>query len=78
VLFSSSMVLKVADFGLAVNLREERAVTRVGESPTIRHTSYAESELCRVLYVHAQITYKAWHAFCALPCRHQNVWLQRC
>ncbi|KAF6254945.1 kinase-like domain-containing protein [Scenedesmus sp. NREL 46B-D3] len=29
VLFSSSMVLKVADFGLAVNLREERAVTRV-------------------------------------------------
>ncbi|WIA40877.1 hypothetical protein OEZ86_004542 [Tetradesmus obliquus] len=30
VLFSSGMVLKVADFGLAVNLREERAVTRVG------------------------------------------------
>lgn len=25
------MVLKVADFGLALNLREERAVTRVGE-----------------------------------------------
>jgi serine/threonine protein kinase len=25
------MVLKLADFGLAVNLREERAVTRVGE-----------------------------------------------
>lgn len=30
VLFTSNMVLKVADFGLAVNLREERAVTRVG------------------------------------------------
>jgi hypothetical protein len=37
VLFSSSMVLKVADFGLAVNLREERAVTRAGETLTIRH-----------------------------------------
>lgn len=31
VLFTSSMVLKMGDFGLAVNLREERAVTRVGE-----------------------------------------------
>jgi serine/threonine protein kinase len=30
VLFASSMVLKIADFGLAVNLREEPAVTRVG------------------------------------------------
>eukprot|EP00775_Hariotina_reticulata_P007638 gene7638-7840_t len=30
ILFSGDMVLKIADFGLAVNLREERAVTRVG------------------------------------------------
>jgi hypothetical protein len=31
VLFGSNMTLKLADFGLAVNLREEPAVTRVGE-----------------------------------------------
>lgn len=30
VLFGSNMVLKLADLGLAVNLREEPAVTRVG------------------------------------------------
>lgn len=32
VLFGTNMVLKIADFGLAVNLREEPAVTRVGAS----------------------------------------------
>lgn len=31
VLFGSNMVLKLADFGLALSLREETAVTRVGE-----------------------------------------------
>lgn len=31
VLFGSNMVLKIADLGLAVNLREEPAVTRVGK-----------------------------------------------
>jgi serine/threonine protein kinase len=45
VLFGSNMVLKLADFGLAVNLREEPAVTRVGEcmprlsSITVLHTT---------------------------------------
>lgn len=31
VLFGNNMVLKIADLGLAVNLREEPAVTRVGK-----------------------------------------------
>lgn len=35
VLFSADMTLKVADFGLAIHLREEHAVTRVGESEGI-------------------------------------------
>lgn len=30
ILFSRNMVLKLADFGLAIDLREERAVTRAG------------------------------------------------
>ena len=30
VLFTRSMVLKLCDFGLAIDLREERAVTRAG------------------------------------------------
>jgi serine/threonine protein kinase len=31
-LFSHEGVLKVADFGLAINLNQERAVTRAGET----------------------------------------------
>jgi len=30
ILFSSGMCLKLADFGLAIDLRQERAVTRAG------------------------------------------------
>jgi serine/threonine protein kinase len=30
ILFSSGMTLKLADFGLAIDLRRERAVTRAG------------------------------------------------
>lgn len=32
VLFTKSMQLKLADFGLALDMREERAVTRAGEA----------------------------------------------
>jgi serine/threonine protein kinase len=32
VLFTRSMQLKICDFGLAIDLREERAVTRAGEN----------------------------------------------
>ena len=42
VLFASNMVLKVADFGLAVSVREERAVTRVGASPRLVSASCSE------------------------------------
>ena len=31
VLFTRTMQLKICDFGLAIDLREERAVTRAGE-----------------------------------------------
>jgi serine/threonine protein kinase len=42
VLFGTNMVLKIADLGLAVNLREEPAVTRVGKRHS-RLTVYMES-----------------------------------
>lgn len=37
--FTNQMCLKLGDFGLAIDLREERAVTRVGEThhPRVPH-----------------------------------------
>jgi aurora kinase len=39
VLFTRSMQLKLCDFGLAIDLREERAVTRAGEDNTLPPTN---------------------------------------
>jgi hypothetical protein len=66
------MVLEVADFGLAVNLREERAVTRVGE--------LHDDRMMRPLQLPSLQYYdrRMWHSQLSLGLISQLVSCSRC